>query len=80
MTGVFLGNPGKGVDVLIVGRVAKDKIKTVIRKLEKDLDKEINFTVMDMNEFKYRREIADVFLYDILEGDKIVVIDELGLN
>jgi hypothetical protein len=43
------------------------------------LGKELNYTIMGNQEFKYRRDITDVFLYDILEGRKLVVIDEAGL-
>ena len=35
---------------------------------------------MDTKEFKYRRDITDIFLYDILEGKKIVVIDEVKIS
>jgi hypothetical protein len=35
---------------------------------------------MDIKEFKYRRDITDVFLYNILEGKKYVVLDELGIS
>ena len=44
-----------------------------------ELGKELNYTIMGNQEFKYRRDITDVFLYDILEGRKLVVIDEVGL-
>lgn len=80
LTGVFVGRPEIGVDVFIVGRVSKEKLNDIIRKLEKDIDREINFTVMDSAEFKYRRDIADMFLYSVFEGEKIIVIDEIGVN
>lgn len=79
LTGVFVGRPDIGVDVFIVGRLSKEKLLQSIRRLEKEIDREVNFTVMDQAEFKYRREIADMFLYNILEGEKIVIVDELGV-
>ncbi|MBI4779271.1 hypothetical protein HY797_02355, partial [Candidatus Falkowbacteria bacterium] len=48
--------------------------------LEVELGKEINFTVFENQEFKYRRDITDIFLYGILDGRKLVVIDEVGLS
>lgn len=80
LTGLFVGRPEIGVDVFIVGRVSKEKLNNVIRKLEREIDREINFTAMESGEFKYRRDIADMFLYSVLEGDKIVVIDEIGVS
>ena len=32
---------------------------------------------MSLKEFKYRKDITDRFLYDILEGEKIVVLNEI---
>ena len=51
----------------------------LVKELEVELSKEINYTIMGTHEFKYRRDITDVFLYDILGGKKIVIVDELGI-
>lgn len=80
LSGVFVNNFQSPVDVLIVGKVVKDKVVKTINDLEKELGREINYTLMTVAEFKYRREITDVFIYEILEGEKIVVIDEMELN
>jgi len=80
LTGVFVNENRSKVDLLIVGRANKPKFLKLIKELEIELSREINFTLMDSAEFKYRRDITDVFLYDILEGKKIVVIDELGIS
>ena len=80
LTGSFVNRPDVGVDVFIVGRVAREKLKVAIRNLEKAIDREVNFTLMEPAEFKYRREIADMFLYSILDGEKIMVVDEIGLS
>jgi hypothetical protein len=79
LAGVFVNDFKSPTDVLIVGKVNKDQLLKVIRDLEKELGREVNFTLLTATEFKYRREIADIFLYDILEKEKIVVIDEIGL-
>ncbi len=80
LTGIFVNKFNSPIDILIVGRVNKDKLVKIIKDLEKDLGREVNYTVMDSSEFKYRRDITDIFLYDLLEGEKIVVIDEMGLS
>lgn len=79
LTGKFVNDLSSPVDLLIVGRVNKIKLLKLIKDLEKELGREINFTLMDMREFKYRRDITDVFLYSILEGKKIVAVDEIGI-
>lgn len=80
LTGSFVGRPDIGVDVFIVGRISKEKLKPIIKRLEDDLGREVDFTLMEPTEFKYRREIADMFLYSVLEDKKIVVIDEIGIS
>jgi len=78
LAGLFVNNAASSVDLFIVGRFNKNKFLKLIHELENELGREINYTLMDWREFKYRRDITDVFLYDILEGNKIVVIDETG--
>ncbi len=80
LTGLFVNNPSTLIDILIVGKINKIKLVKLIRELEVELGKEINFTVFDSREFKYRRDITDIFLYGILDGRKLVVIDEVGLS
>ncbi|MEI6596997.1 MAG: hypothetical protein WCL13_02175 [bacterium] len=80
LTGIFVNNPSTLIDILIVGKINKPKLIKLIRELEDELGKEINFTVFDSQEFKYRRDITDIFLYGILDGRKLVVIDEVGLS
>jgi len=79
LTGVFVNEQLSPVDMLIVGKVNKPTLVRRIKELEKEINREINYVVMDMKEFKYRREITDVFLYGIFEGKKITIIDEVGI-
>lgn len=76
-TGFFVNDEEMPVDLLLVGRYNKSKLGKLIGELEKELGREINFTLMKTHEFKYRRDITDIFLYRILEGKRITVINEL---
>ena len=80
LSGIFVNNKDSAVDLLIVGNLDKDKLMKQIRELEKELRKEINFTIMDVKEFMYRRDMTDVFLYSVLESRKMIAIDEIGLS
>lgn len=77
LTGLFVNNFDAATDLLIVGKIDKEKFLKLISELERDLGKEINFTLMDEKEFKYRKDITDVFLYEILEGRRMTIVDEL---
>lgn len=78
LTGFFTNSPEAQIDLLIVGNIKRPAFLKLISELEKDLGKEINFTILDEKEFRYRREIMDIFLYNILEGKTIVLIDNIN--
>ncbi len=80
LTGFFVNESNVPIDLLIVGYFQKRKIYRLIKELEKDLGREINYTLMSTREFRYRRDITDIFLYTILEAKKIIAIDELGIE
>lgn len=77
LTGLFTNYSEAQTDLLIVGHVRRPAFLKLIKDLEKDLGREINYTIMEEREFRYRREIMDIFLYQILEGKTIVLIDNL---
>ncbi len=76
--GVFLGKEKAPVDLFIVGTVDANKLKALVIASEKTLGYEINFTVMSPDEFRYRKDMTDKFLYAILESPKNVVVDRLN--
>jgi hypothetical protein len=80
LTGFFINEPNVPVDLFIVGRFQKRRIYRLIKELENELGREVNYTLMSTREFKYRRDITDIFLYSILEGKKIIAIDEFGVE
>ncbi len=78
LSGLFMNDTQASVDMLIVGNFDKNKVAKLVRELEEELVTEVNYAVLSEDEFKYRRQVTDVFLYSVLEGKKIVVIDERG--
>ncbi len=78
LTGFFVGSTTAPTDMLIVGRIENDKVLPLIRNFERELGREINFTILTPAEFRYRKEITDRFLYSILEEQKVVLIDNVN--
>ncbi len=78
LTGMFVGTEGGPTDLFIVGRVNRDRLMPMIKDFEQEVGHEVNFTVMTPQEYKYRRDVTDRFLYSILESKKIVVVDNLS--
>ena len=79
LTGLFMNDLESDIDLFLVGSFNKVKLAKVVKDLEKDLVREVNYAAMTEEEFRYRREIADIFLYKIIDNPKIVVIDELEI-
>ncbi len=77
LTGIFIGIDCFPTDMLFVGSINRKKLAKLVKSFEKNLNHEINYTVMSLQEFKYRKDITDRFLYDILEGKKIIIVNQL---
>lgn len=75
LAGRFVGVAHTSTDLLMVGTINKKILKEVLTACEREFGHEINFTVLTPKEYKYRKEITDRFLYEILEGKKVVLID-----
>ena len=76
-TGRFVGTVGAPTDILIVGEVEPKALQKVVAQFEEELGHEINYTLLAKDEFLYRRQVTDRFLFSILEGEKIVMIDRV---
>jgi DNA-binding transcriptional ArsR family regulator len=78
LTGFFVGIQDNSTDILLVGKINREKLTRLMDKFEKFFNRGINYTVMTTKEYKYRRDLTDRFLYDILENKNIVMIDKLS--
>mgnify|MGYP001566575284 CR=1 FL=1 len=68
------------VDLLIVGDILIPELGKIIRNEETKVGREINYTVMNKEEFEFRKKRRDPFLLGILTDSRIMLIgDELDL-
>ncbi|MDO8463442.1 MAG: winged helix-turn-helix domain-containing protein [bacterium] len=77
LLGLFIGEQDAPVDVFLVGTIHRERLVQLMKQFEREIGGTVNYTVMTVREFNYRKSIGDRFLYDILGGKKISVIDEL---
>lgn len=78
VAGVFINNPKSKTDILlVVDNVSRAKLKHLIEELEAELGKEINYSLMDMQEFKYRLKMFDKFIFELLEQPHEIVINKV---
>lgn len=68
---------GPAIDLFLVGRVDEVAFKKLMTEVEELFGAELNFSILDVDEFRYRKEISDRFLHAILEAPKKVLIDRL---
>jgi predicted transcriptional regulator len=76
LTGQFTRDGSAGIDLLIVGDVNQTKMTKFIADLEQQEGKELRFTVMPPDEFKYRQQVNDRFLALVLKAKNQVLIDK----
>ncbi len=78
LTGKFVRRVDTLTDILVVGdKIPVDKLKNILKLLEKNFDQEINYTILSPHEFQARSQMTDRFIYNILNGQKIVVVDKI---
>ncbi len=79
--GVLVGDKKGTVDLLAVSdRLNRAKFKKIIRNLEVEIGREVNFTLMDSKEFSYRHDLCDKFIMAMLEEPNIVIVNKLNLE
>ncbi len=77
LTGIFTNYLEAQTDILLVASIPRPIFLKLLQELEKDLGREINFTILSVREFKYREDIMDIFLYHILEGKTLILLDNI---
>lgn len=77
LSGKFVNNPEVETDLLVVGTVNREKLKTFMKQLARSFGEDVHYTVMTPKEYKYRIDVTDRFLYRILETGHVKMINKL---
>ncbi len=62
------------VDVLVIGNPPGDALAEAMRKLERQLGREINYTVLSRKEFESRRSRQDAFLENVWHHKRVSLV------
>ena len=62
------------IDVLVIGAPRTDALAQAVRKLERRLGREINYTVLTPKKFEFRRARKDAFLENVWHNKRIALI------
>ncbi len=67
------------LDILFVGEVVLAELEALIKAEEKLLGREINYSVLEEEEFEFRKARRDPFVMDAMYGVRVMVIgDEIS--
>lgn len=78
LSGVFLNLDNSRADILVVGdNINRKKLSVFFKDLEAEAGKEIDYVVMSTEDFRYRYDMFDRFIRDILERPHEKLINKL---
>lgn len=75
LTGRFTEVLGVPTDLLIVGDLTANAVQLAVADFERDVGREINYTVMPRKEHQYRLDVGDRFLSGIMESRHVTLFD-----
>lgn len=78
-TGQFTRDETAGIDFLVVGDVNPNALQKYVDELEKQENKSLRYTVMNLEDFKYRQQIHDRFAVAIRQAKKQILVDHHNL-
>ena len=64
------------VDILVIGKVVLPELGALIREEEKKRGHEINYSVMEENEFRFRKTNRDPFLLQVLLQSRVMIVGD----
>lgn len=79
MSGGFVrGEPfdEKKVDLFLIGQVVLPELDALVKKEQQRNKREMNYTVMSEEEFKFRKSRKDPFVTDILLNSRVMIIGD----
>ncbi len=81
ISGIFLQSEDSRVDLLIVAdEVKKRVLENIVKTMESEIGRELRFTCLSSEDFKYRHSVCDRLIRDIFDYQHEVVLDRIGLD
>lgn len=81
VSGIFIGSEKSRADILIVGdKLKKNTIQQIVKSLESEIGKELDYVVLDSEEFKYRIDMYDKLVCDIMDLPHEKIVDNGQLS
>lgn len=79
VSGIFVENTDSRIDLVIVGEMLKRNIiENIIRGIEAEVGRELTYSIMESDDFKYRANSSDKFIRDIFDYPHEKIIDKIS--
>jgi len=79
LTGSFVRGSNQQIDIFIIGDMNKSQLARIVVDMEKEMNRELNYAALTVEDYDYRRNLNDRFLTDILDENKIILCDKIGV-
>ena len=78
VSGAFINYSKSKADMILVGDgISRARLKNLMNSLEAELGKEVDFVLMNSEEFKYRLNMLDKFILEFLEGPHEEIVNKI---
>ena len=75
VAGVLVSGSASEVDLMLVGDVAPAKVNALVKTIEHEVGRELNYSVLSYDDFYYRLSVRDKFITQIVGGRHTVITD-----
>ncbi len=75
--GYFMDDTTSIIDLFIVGDISQKQLQQLLDDFKQQFGRELRYTHMSTQEYRYRRDVTDKFLFTILHSPHIVLFDQL---
>lgn len=80
-SGTFVDDATTRVDLLVVGdRLDERKLHNALRTIEAEMGRELRYAAFLTDEFRYRLNVYDKLVRDILDYPHLVLLDRIGVE
>lgn len=78
ISGILINSDKGRIDIVIIGEhINKTKLKNFLSDIEAEVGKNINYSCMTTDEFRYRKNMFDKFIIDVFEDPHRILINKL---
>ena len=78
ISGVLINSDKGRIDIVIIGEhISKNKLRNFLADIEAEVGKNINYACMSTDEFRYRKNMFDKFIINVLEDPHEILVNKL---